>query len=117
MTAQSSSGCYSDRLKSKENFEIFSWVDHFFVSEMHIIGLGLNFHETDLWWLITYRARWFDKYKKIRSPNRITYHSPKKYKSKNIEKERLLRAAGIMVEYWDYIGPEYYKFIAEKLKK
>ena len=39
------------------NFISRSWIDHFFVSNISIIGLGLDFHEIDLWWLLDYRVR------------------------------------------------------------
>lgn len=35
----------------------FSWIDHFFFSNLHIIGLSLDFSEIDIWWLLLKRAR------------------------------------------------------------
>lgn len=35
----------------------YSWVDLFLTREMHIVGLGLDFSEIILWWLLTVRAR------------------------------------------------------------
>ena len=32
------------------------WVDKFFTSNVHILGLGLSDAEIDLWWLLTFRA-------------------------------------------------------------
>jgi len=37
--------------------EIISWVDLFFISDIHIIGLGLGYEETDLWWVLNKRRR------------------------------------------------------------
>ena len=34
-----------------------SWIDLFFVSDVHIIGLGIGFEEIDLWWLLNKRQR------------------------------------------------------------
>mgnify|MGYP001454483953 CR=1 FL=1 len=34
-----------------------SWVDLFFSSNIHIIGLSLDYSETDLWWILNKRAR------------------------------------------------------------
>ena len=34
-----------------------SWVDLFFSSTVHIIGLSLDYSETDIWWLLNKRAR------------------------------------------------------------
>jgi hypothetical protein len=34
-----------------------SWVDLFFSSNIHIVGLSLDYSETDLWWVLNKRAR------------------------------------------------------------
>lgn len=34
-----------------------AWVDLFFISDVHIIGLGLNYDEMDLWWVLNKRRR------------------------------------------------------------
>lgn len=36
---------------------LFSWVDHFLRDHLHIVGLGLDFTEIDLWWLLVYKRR------------------------------------------------------------
>lgn len=41
----------------KNSFCHTSWVDLFFSSNMHIIGLSLDYSETDLWWVLNKRAR------------------------------------------------------------
>ncbi|BBT65296.1 SIR2 family protein [Aeromonas caviae] len=45
-----------DKLKS-QSYCFTSWVDLFFSSNVHIIGLSLDYSETDLWWLLNKRAR------------------------------------------------------------
>ena len=37
--------------------EVLSWIDLFFVSDVHIIGLNLGYEETDLWWVFNKRRR------------------------------------------------------------
>ena len=37
--------------------EPYSWIDLFFVSDLHIIGLGLEYEEMDLWWVLNRRRR------------------------------------------------------------
>lgn len=37
--------------------EVISWVDLFFISDVHIIGLKLGYEETDLWWVLNKRRR------------------------------------------------------------
>lgn len=34
-----------------------SWLDLFFISDIYIIGFGLLYEETDLWWVLTRRKR------------------------------------------------------------
>ena len=44
--------------KLKNNTYCFtSWVDLFFSSNVHILGLSLDYSETDLWWILNKRAR------------------------------------------------------------
>lgn len=45
-----------DKLKS-DNYCFTSWVDLFFSSNVHIVGLSLDYSETDLWWVLNKRAR------------------------------------------------------------
>ncbi len=45
------------RLKQSTDLEHSSWIDFFFTHDVHIVGLGLDFVEIHLWWLLTYRAR------------------------------------------------------------
>lgn len=45
-----------DKLKS-ESYCFTSWVDLFFSSNVHIVGLSLDYSETDLWWVLNKRAR------------------------------------------------------------
>lgn len=35
----------------------YSWVDHFLRDHLHIVGLGLDFTESDLWWLLVHKRR------------------------------------------------------------
>lgn len=45
------------KLKQENPFCYTSWIDLFFSHNIHIIGLGLDFSELDLWWLLNKRAR------------------------------------------------------------
>ena len=47
-----------DRLMDKtKKFEVSSWIDLFFKTDIHIIGLGLEYDEIDLWWILNRRKR------------------------------------------------------------
>lgn len=40
-----------------ENRSVYSWVDYFLRDHIHIVGLGLDFTEIDLWWLLLHKRR------------------------------------------------------------
>lgn len=46
-----------DKLIGKESFDNSSWIELFFNSEVHIIGLSLDYSEIDIWWILNKRAR------------------------------------------------------------
>jgi hypothetical protein len=37
--------------------QVYSWLDVFLRDDIHIVGLGLDYTEIDLWWAVTYKAR------------------------------------------------------------
>ena len=45
-----------EKLESKF-YDNYSWVELFFNSNIHILGLELDYSETDLWWMLNKRAR------------------------------------------------------------
>lgn len=38
--------------------DIMSWIDLFFMSNIYIVGFGLDYSETDLWWILNKRKRY-----------------------------------------------------------
>lgn len=42
---------------TEKSFDQVSWVEMFFNSNVHILGLSLDYSETDLWWVLNKRAR------------------------------------------------------------
>ncbi|MFT3825614.1 MAG: hypothetical protein QM731_16970 [Chitinophagaceae bacterium] len=73
-----------------------SWIELFFTVDLYIFGLSLDFVETDLWWLLTYRAR-LKYYAGKNISNKIYYFIPKEYKEGSKEKIDLLQANGVIV--------------------
>lgn len=73
------------------------WIDLFFTKDIYIFGLSLDFVETDLWWLLTFRARQLYYRKKVSIKNNIYYFLPKEYKKLAKPKTDLLRANGVIV--------------------
>ncbi len=39
------------------NFDNVSWIELFFNSNIHVLGMGLDYSEIDLWWILNKRAR------------------------------------------------------------
>lgn len=88
-----------------------SWIDLFFTSDVHIFGLSLDFSETDLWWLLTYRAR-LKYYRKLPINNRLYYYVPDKFSAASKFKLDLLRVNGVEVVEFPYPSPlEYYRSV------
>lgn len=91
-----------------------SWIDLMFLDEIHILGLGLGFEETDLWWLLTNRVR-FQNEKKGNVKNKIIYYSPLKYKTES--KEDIMEAYDIEIKYIDRKDKlDYYKEAIKRIK-
>ena len=67
----------SDITKNKiETFQFQTWVDLFFVATVYFIGFGLDFSETDIWWLLNKRARFKEK---LEISNEIFFYAPLVY--------------------------------------
>ncbi len=84
----------SNKLKGKSPHDGLSWIELFFTTNIHIIGLSLDYSETDLWWLLNRRARPLNfSAKEIK--NRIIYYDTETDMDKVIDKEQLLKAFNV----------------------
>jgi hypothetical protein len=92
-----------------------SWVELFFTTDIHIIGLTLDYVETDLWWLLTFRARKIAE-KRYPIKNNITYYIPKRFAKDVKYKLDLLTATSVDVVVIDKLDLEFYLEIFSKLK-
>ncbi len=92
-----------------------SWLDLFFTTDVHIIGLTFDFVETDLWWPLTLRAREMIKKPKL-IKNEIVYYIPKKFASAAKNKLDLFKATNVRVEIIDKIGEKFYNHVLNKIK-
>ncbi|MGJ1421373.1 hypothetical protein ACR79T_17270 [Sphingobacterium spiritivorum] len=94
-----------------------SWIDLFFTTDIHIFGFALDFVETDLWWLLTYRAR--SKFYK-RSTficNTIYYYIPEYYTERSKAKLDLLRTHDVKIVIINKNDKQsYYQCILDMLK-
>ena len=107
------------RMEKKHEFSGQSWIELFFTSDIYIFGLSLDFVETDLWWLLTYRARQLFYKKNSNIKNEIYYFIPTEYKHKSKEKIDLLKANGIIVIDTLYGTDKlsYYNSVLDRIEK
>jgi len=83
----------TDKIKQKE-YDRYSWVELFFNTDIHILGLSLEYSETDLWWILNKRARIMnDKKTSVHISNQIFYYST----SIEPEKEGVLNSFNVNV--------------------
>ncbi|MEO8471354.1 MAG: hypothetical protein ABI477_04140 [Chryseolinea sp.] len=102
------------RLKYKNRLYSNSWIDLFFTTDIHIVGLTLGFVETELWWLLTFRAR-MKINNKISIPNKITYYLPQRFEYESKNKLDLFRATDVEVVSINKLGESYYNEIIDRL--
>ncbi|MBL0740272.1 SIR2 family protein [Chryseolinea lacunae] len=91
-----------------------SWIDLFFTTHLHIIGLTFGFVETDLWWLLTYRARMKIRDKKL-VQNQISYYIPERFAAASKHKLDLFKATDVNVVVIAKDDEAYYRHIFEKI--
>ncbi|PAC27044.1 SIR2 family protein [Flectobacillus sp. BAB-3569] len=83
----------TDKLKTKE-FDNRSWAELFFNTNIHILGFSLDYSETDLWWILTKRARIIHEEKtKSLVKNKIFFYE----RYINSDKEELLNSLNVTV--------------------
>lgn len=96
-----------DKIKNGNNkpWDDLSWIELFFKTDVHIMGFGLAYSETDLWWLLNKRARM--KKENPHLQNRIVF-----YGDADPCKEELLKSFEIEVvlkpkeQNWDDFNEE-----------
>lgn len=71
----------------------YSWIDLFFMTDVHIIGFGLGYDETDIWWILNRRKRMLLEGKITTLPNNIYFYMNKP----NSEQAKLLHDFGVTV--------------------
>lgn len=106
------------RLADEGQINYQSWIDLFFTKGVYIFGLGLDFVESDLWWLLTYRAR--SKYykNKFHVKNKISYFIPEEYEARSKSKLEVMRANDVNVVVFDKAkGLPFYSEIMNRLGK
>ena len=74
-------------------YDVHSWIDLFFFTDLHIIGLGLDFCENDIWWILNKRQRLIADGKVEGVPNKIYFYMA----DSDLKKKLLLEYFGVEV--------------------
>lgn len=86
-----------NKLLGTNKFDGRSWIELFFNSDVHFIGLGLPYDEIDLWWLLCRRNRLMRECTSYNIINRIVFHDTIANKT-NVDSKRKLYE-GLDVRY------------------
>ena len=95
-----------------------SWTELFFTDNIYIFGFSMDFVETDIWWLLTFRARQLFSLKKP-IENKIFYFIPTEWADRSKAKLDLLEVNGIEVikEYPGTDKAKYYQDVIGYINK
>lgn len=108
-----------ERRMKRGDRTILSWVDHFFLSDIYILGLTMDFVEMHLWWILTYRARAI-KSGLLPISNKVVFFIPGRYVKENQERLQLLESCGVLVFSFPYQRLRrlrYYRRSVRKMKE
>lgn len=99
-------GSYNSELSIEEKFNKIkflknSWIELFFTTNVHIIGFGLDYSETDIWWILNKRARLRKENLKDKIKNKIYFYCAESEKEEDIQKQKLLESFDVTVEQID----------------
>lgn len=106
------------RIRASRRPEIRSWLDVFFTHDVHIVGLGLDFVEIHLWWLLTFRAR-AQNSGKLLAQNKVFYYYPKQREQVDKTKLRFLSANSVRLVACDHPNGkklDYYQAVLREMK-
>ena len=108
----------SQKIKGEEKFDNISWIELFFSTDIHIVGLSLDYSETDLWWLLNRRARTLNC-----SPNnihnKIVYYDAVQDDAGSNDKKELLESYNVEYRKYPVIGDNWdnaYRFIFKDIR-
>ncbi|MBP1548049.1 MAG: hypothetical protein J6A37_15805 [Oscillospiraceae bacterium] len=79
---------YNGCCKYEKNCSVQSWVDLFMTGNVHILGLGMDFTENDLWWLVCCKKRHFPE-------SRIYFYEPAE--NIDLDKRRMMECYNIYI--------------------
>lgn len=89
-----------DRLQNGDD-QFYSWIDYIFMSDVYIVGLGFDYSEIDLWWLLDRRQRMV-RGDGVMKQNKIVYFvtkDPKELSPQEKTKVDLLDRLGVQCRF------------------
>lgn len=95
---------YEGCKKYKRSFQPHSWVDYFLIGDVYIVGLGMDFFEMDLWWLVNCKRRHSDIF-----PGKVKWFEPNLDTDKCFAKKELAELYSITTRSETVKGDEGYK--------
>lgn len=104
---------------TKNVYDNRSWAELFFNSNIHILGFSLDYSETDLWWMLTRRARTLSEERTAAFVKNKIYFYTTNLKP---EKEGLLKSLNITVvkpqnDVYESDWPKYYIDTLDQIEK
>jgi len=83
-----------NKILGKSDFDDYSWIETFFKDTIHIIGLKLDYSETDIYWILNKRKRFYSELgNSIKYKNEIIYYT----NDEDNQKHELLKSFGLKV--------------------
>lgn len=90
----------------RKQFKYKSWVDSFLIDNVHIFGFGMDFSESDIWWLICCKKRNFPD-------SSVTIYLP----DISADKRMLLEAYNVNVDSVIQFDGDYKNYYCDVIKK
>ena len=114
---------YTSNYKNKKPEKIESWIDAFLFGDLYILGFGMNFSETDLWWLLEYKGKDQDAFgktiffdKDLKNEAKTDFKAWCKYKLFDILKVQV-EDCGCKTDNYKDFYEEAYKYLTKKIGK
>lgn len=101
------------KITGENLFDKYSWIESFFCENIHIIGLKLDYTETDIYWILNKRRRlYIELGAKLKIKNNITFYT----RDSDESKHSLLKSFGVNVVYKNWSHDEIYNHALSKIK-
>lgn len=102
------------KILGQSDFDDYSWIESLFKDKVHIIGLKLDYSETDIYWILNKRKRFYTELgNSIKFKNEIIYYTI----NEDNHKHELLKSFGVKVIFKKgFNHSEIYDFALNNIK-